>query len=230
MLQDRAHKDLSTRLFGEKNLPIEFGKFALTPLAERQYILRMMVKHPALGISIPQEMNWIRPLFDQVFEYQRSQFVNHPFAYITVRHGIVNSSTDDLWHTDGFSIKKPHGPEQNYVWCDRSPTQFLNQAFPLPDDFDAMKHNLHHYFQDHADENLIVEGKAGHVYIMDPYVVHRRVPENTGMQRTFVRISFVPIEIEDNKNTQNPAFPVINYTNQDLRLSLTRYAIDRYYH
>jgi len=47
--------------------------------------------------------------------------------------------------------------------------------------------------------------------MMDPYVVHRRPPISNGVVRTFVRISFTPIEIPDVNNTPNPLIPTQHY-------------------
>jgi len=46
------------------------------------------------------------------------------------------------------------------------------------------------------------------MYAMDPYMLHRRPPQTEGMVRTFVRISYVPILINDVNNTPNPLLPI----------------------
>lgn len=223
-MMSRSRRGVSIREFGQKNGPVEVSQIKLSPPTERQYILRMLIDDPKGGLAIPPELKWIFPLYGQAYLFQSFMFGPvHPFAYVTIRHGEVTTKTDDVWHTDGFSVKKPHGPEHDYIWCSDSPTEFLPQAFTFPADFDPMKHNVHQYFQDHADESLKVTGKPDTIYLTDPYVVHRRAPDNVGTFRTFVRVSFVPIEIEDNKNTPNPLKPTRVYTNTDLRLELSRY-------
>jgi len=50
----------------------------------------------------------------------------------------------------------------------------------------------------------------------EPYVIHRRPPNTQGIHRTFVRISFTPIEIMDINNTENPAIQT-NYTRDGIK-------------
>ncbi len=222
---ERAKKNLSLAYFKMPNHPLEVGHLALALPANRCYVLRMMVKSPRWGFSIPAELGWVRPLFDAAYAFQVANFPDHPFAYITTRHGLVTSETDDLLHVDGFSVRKEHGPEQNYTWTGSGApsTEFLEQGFDIPASFDPLKHNLHWYLQDHARMENLRPGKPGMIYCMDPYVAHKRPTMQEGTQRTFVRVSFVPIEIESNECSRNPAFPAVHYDNVDLRLSLSRY-------
>ena len=54
-------------------------------------------------------------------------------------------------------------------------------------------------------------------------MVHRRPSNTTGKQRTFVRISFIPIEIEDDTCTRNMLFPEKVYNRKDIREKLINY-------
>lgn len=146
------------------------------------------------------------------------------FVYITVRSGPVVSVTDDLWHVDGFSMRVPHPPEQNYIWSNCHGTEWLDQEFVLPSDFDPMRHNIHQYFQDRARPENIRVLEPHVLYGIDPYVVHRRPQVPAGVFRTFFRISFVPIEIEDDTCTVNPYLPREKpYARKDIRERLARY-------
>lgn len=191
--------------------------------APDQYVLRMMIKSPETNdFVIPDELKWLESAILACHKVQCERFVDHPYAYVTVRSGIVTSTTDDLWHVDGFSMRVPHPPEQNYIWTNVQPTEVLDQVFNLPEDFDPFKHNIHQYFQDHeAGEIITLEPER--FYMIDPYVVHRRPAVTAGIHRTFVRISFIPIEIEDDTCNQNPLLPRKSYGRSDIRHQLVRY-------
>lgn len=194
---------------------------------DEQYILRMMVRSPSTEtFKIPASLAWLENLILLCDSKQNSMAIQNPFVYITVRHGIVKSTTDDLWHVDGFSMRVPHIPEQNYIFASNNGTEVLEQNVRIPDDFDPMRHNIHHYFQDIADSANIRTLKENTVYLIDPYVIHRRPSVTAGIMRTFVRISFIPIEIEDDTCMVNPLIPRLNrYNRTDIRDVLQRYPV-----
>lgn len=225
-MEDRAERDLNLKFYDNLypmpcEAHIEPIKFIPT---EAQHILRMMIRAPwSHGFRIPKELQWLKPQIDAAYADHCLKFPSRPFIYITVRSGEVISITDDEWHVDGFSMRIPHQPEQNYIWTSSHPTEWLNQIFKFPHDFDPMKHNIHQYFQDNADETKIKTVRKQSWYIIDPYVVHRRPKVPPGTVRTMVRISFVPIEIQDNTCSRNPLMRPITYSHRDIRETLCRY-------
>jgi hypothetical protein len=183
----------------------------------------MLVKAPHTHLLIPKEVEWCTNLILHCSNVQKSNFVEHPFTYLTVRCGPTLDSDDDVWHTDGFSMKTPHLPEQNYLWSNHSGTESLEQCFfDIPRDFDPRVHNLHKYIQKRA-KGPVHKASDSTIIITDPYVVHRR-PKNTGW-RNMVRVSFVPIIIEDDANTPNPLIPVREFgqIGKDIRDRLSDY-------
>jgi hypothetical protein len=223
LLNERAKQNLSLSIYANAGQRLHYWLVDLnTP--QDQYILRMPILTPdSKGWQIPDSLNWIYPALNIVREKQMLLGVWHPFVYVTVRAGVVRSTTDDLWHVDGFSMRKPHAPEQNYIWSDVYGTEFLPQNFDIPADFDAFKHNLHQYFQDRASVAPVTLN-TGCLYQIDPYNVHRRPTVPKGTQRTFLRISFVPVEIEDDTCMQNPLMaPRAPYNREDIRKTLVRY-------
>jgi hypothetical protein len=196
--------------FNQHNYPMVVDRLELTRPKERQYVLRMPIRRYYSGFWIPKELEWCWPLIQVGFEHQKLIKINHAFAYLTVRSGIVDSQTDDEWHTDGFSTRITHLPEQNYIWSDTYPTEYVVKPIQFPCDFNPLRHNVHKYVQ-----SMLVIGAtkcwsvwSNCVYCLDPYVIHRRPKEAKGKQRTFVRLSFTPIEILDKNNTPNPLLPV----------------------
>ena len=204
---ERAKRIVSVSEFENNVQPIELSRIDVKCPHDNQYILRMCVSTDGVNYLIPDELKWLKPLFIEALTHQMNAVdVEKKFCYITVRHGLVTSVTDDEWHVDGFSTKIEHVPEQNYIWTNRIPTEYTNVSIKFPEDFDPLTHNINYYLQDNITEE-VKQCKENVLYCMDPYILHRRPSVSTGTKRTFVRISFVPIMIDDVNNTQNPLLP-----------------------
>jgi hypothetical protein len=222
----RSSQLLSLENYGKADGMILQCPLEVTPPAE-QMILRMMVRDPRFpGWKIPPDLAWLEQTIYEQAAIQSFLGIRLRFVYVTVRCGLVTSTTDDEWHVDGFSMRVPHLPEQNHIWSDCYPTEILDQQFSIPESFNPKLHNLHHYFQDHADPACILLLKPRNIAIIDPYVVHRRPQVPTGVRRCFFRISFVPIEIEDDTCTRNPLLPKRPYNRTDIRTKLTRWKVE----
>jgi hypothetical protein len=207
-IQERSTRPVSTKEFAYAGAPLNLGQYNLKCPFDHQYILRMVVRADGGEYCLPPELDWLRDLFARAVESQQQMGIDHPFCYVTVRHGAVSSTTDDEWHVDGFSVRVPHAPEQNYLWADRDGTEWADLSVAFPEDFDARVYNVNHYLQQWINEGNVSKCLDNTMYCMDPYIVHRRPPSSSSLaQRTFVRVSFVAIEIDDIRNTQNPLLP-----------------------
>ena len=205
---------LNLKQFAEVNEPISLGEHYVNPPKNEQRILRMLVRSPySNGLKLPNELNWLLPLIHNAEQFQQREIkISHPFLYVTVRHGVVNYSTDDEWHVDGFSMRYNHLPEANYIYNLGSfSTQCAIKSFNFPDEFDPLVHNIHSFFDKRIENSCIKTLQSGILYFIDPYVVHRRDPKSFGFFKTFVRISFTPIEIPDIMNTLNPLIETKHY-------------------
>ncbi len=229
-IRDRAQEPLGLDFYSQPNHPERVAKVALNPPQTRQYVLRCPIVIPGHELTIPDEMGWTADFVHTSFDYQRERVgVEQPYTYLTIRHGVVSSETDDAFHVDGFSMKVPHIPEQNYVWTDHKPTEVLAFGLDIPQDFDPLRHNIQYLIQDSIPEDALVEALDPEtVYAMDPYVFHRRPELTEKVSRTFLRLSMTPIPIDDVNNHTNPAFGVITSTYDgvvDFRNKLERYPI-----
>jgi hypothetical protein len=203
----RAHQLVGLAGFRDAGLPIPTGNMVLDcPLGE-QYILRMAIRADGGEFIVPSELGWIREALEASIQSQKTLGVDHPFCYVTIRHGLVKSQTDDEWHVDGFSTKVPHLPEQNYVWTNHTGTECADLAVEFPADFNPLRHNVNGYLSRFVSPENVMALTPGVLYAMDPYMLHRRPPQTGGKVRTFVRITHVPIEINDVNNTVNPLLP-----------------------
>lgn len=208
----RAFTALNLKKFNANLSPDKVFEYKLNCPEEDQHILRMMVKEPHSEFMIPEELSWCRDLILKCNDTQKENNIRHGYCYVTVRHGIHKCTTEDIWHTDGYSEVITHIPEQNYIVTNGDfTTEYINMPIKFPKDFDALKHNIVTYINDKVNaiskEDLLSRIKKAlpnTVYVFDPYVIHRRPPEAFGTKRTFVRVTFVPIEIHDDNCTINP--------------------------
>jgi len=218
--EERFSRILNLQQYQEINDPLRVRTLSPLPDSDEQMILRMLVEAPySKGLQLPTELLWTLEIIETAKQFQKEIIrIAHPFIYVTVRHGVVTSVTDDEWHVDGFSMKYSHLPEANYLFTlGEHPTQFTRQSFVLPDDFDPLKHNIHTFFQGRVEKDNVRQLDAGTLYLVDPYVVHRRPPLTQGIHRTFVRISFTPIEIPDVNNTENPLIRTDHYVTDGVK-------------
>ena len=202
---ERAKQPLSLEYFGSE--PVKVLNYSLDLPKEDVYILRMCISRQLdfNRFYLPKEYRFLRGFINECLTWQKYVIgINHPFMYLTIRKGPIKSVTDDEWHVDGFSMRYNHLPEQNYIWCDSYPTEWTS-AKPDLKYFDPLKDNIHKRFKKNPMRKTINKNT---IYCLDPYVIHRRPSiEGYNIDRTFIRLSFVPIEIKDINNTPNPALP-----------------------
>lgn len=208
-ISKRARKIFNLKQFNKNNYPELVRYIKVYCPYERQYVLRMLIKEAYNSFKIPEELKWIEPIVEEAYRYQKEVVkIEHSFCYVTIRHGLVTSVTDDEWHVDGFSTLISHIPEQNYGWANCYATECIIKKIKFPKDFNSLVHNAHPFIQSKINkQDNLFNIPSNMLFCFDPYVIHRRpqVPEDT--IRTFVRVSFDPIEIKDINNTPNPLIP-----------------------
>lgn len=205
-IYERAFHALNLKYFNALNRPVVLDYMDIDVPKESCYILRMLIKRPDSRLSLPKELAWVYPLINAALKNQALFKIRQPFIYLTIRSGYIQAENNDVWHTDGFSMRISHIPEQNYGWCSTFPTEYTALPIKFPKDFNPLVHNIHSFIQNEVEKNnsqvKSVPDKT--LFLFDPYVIHRRPVINDLFRRTFVRISFCPIEIEDKNNTINP--------------------------
>jgi len=227
----RGERMLNLQQFNNRNNPEYVRHWTPRLQPPDQYILRMLIRKPHGNFMIPKYLEWLRTFIVHSLEFQQTAIgITHPYCYITVRSGLVTSTTDDEWHLDGFSTNISHLPEQNYIWCDSFGTEFTSIPIEFPSDFSGSRHNINHYIQDTLalKPQPIVTAHPDRIYCFDPYVIHRRPQIPNGIRRTFIRLSFIPIEIIDDNCTRNPLLPTPIYGRhavKDFRDKLERYKV-----
>ncbi len=215
---DRAVRTINLGEFSRECLPAKIRKLALKVPAHDQYILRMLVMRSGQRVlRLPTECEWTWPLACRALE-NLSSGVDwlETFAYLTIRNGLVTSTTDDEWHVDGFSTRVPHLPELNFVWADNYPTECVTGPVEFPKEFDPRRHNVNTFLARRLGSNMIEEFAPKTVYAVDPYVLHRRPAVPAGVRRCFVRLTLAHVEIDDVHNTPNSVLPT-SYTRDSVR-------------
>lgn len=159
--------------------------------------------------KIPKSLDFLKEIILQLANYDALRTgIEHSWCYITIRHGSIQSVTDDEWHFDGSSFRTDIIPERNYILVDgRHTTEYKIGNLHIPDDFDPIKHNLFTFASKQLYGNPIYSISPNRWYLLSPFVLHRRPPIKEDVVRTFYRICFSDIEGRDINNTPNPLLP-----------------------
>ncbi len=215
--------------------PIDMGLVAEIPDCSVN-VLRMPLKFPKSSTwmtpgnqyRIPQELKGLVPLIKRVAEYEK--FINkdhdHWFCHVTFDHSRVRADEYHRFpgfHGDGIQGTKltpKEIVEHSYILATDPPTEFCLQPFFLKH-LDEAKHNFFLEFDRQAKEANIYGSLPNHLYLIDPYMVHRTPKIKQEQDRLFVRITYAPIELQHPKNTNNPLFPGQEYRERvDIRQNL----------
>ena len=156
--------------------PKVLGEFDLEP-SEFCYVQYLPIALPRSKIAVPPNLQWVMPLLDCV----PIKVTDH--VYLTVKHMFV-SGTDcgnrPGWHSDGFGTD-----DLNYIWCDRSPTEFAIQPFTLSADCTTSMQEMEEQFV-HGTE---VVYPPNTLLLLDQGVIHRTPTYCEPGYRAFVKIS-----------------------------------------
>lgn len=178
------------------------------PELETQMVLRMLVRPKYGSFVIPSELKYLEEIILSLAKIDASYTgIQDSFCYVTVRHGLPFSKTDDEWHFDGASFRVELIPERNYIWFNHTPTEYKIGNLNFPDDFDPCEHNLFQFAEKQLENATIKQTECKKWYLLNPFCLHRRSPKTPNESRTFVRIAFTDVEGRDVNNTQNPLLP-----------------------
>lgn len=203
-----------------------------------QNILRMPIKFPNTAYKVPIELRHLMPLIRRVADYE--SFINKDhaatFAHITFDKSKVNPGEHHRFpgfHGDGYQGSKLTPKitvEHSYILTTNPPTEFCLQPFFL-NHLDEAKHNMFLEFDKQARKENIYQSLPNHLYLIDPYMVHRTPKITEAVERLFLRITFTFSELEHPKNTMNPMFPPYQYKDRiDIRQALSKNEFDIPYH
>lgn len=207
-------KIFSQEKFKYPYLPLYLGEYQFNYDLKNTDInvLRLLIRQNSslLNIELPKEIEFAEDFIIKQINYHWNFYPENRncFIYLTIRCCTAQTCYYDnakSWHIDGFQGTKltRHIPEQQIFWSNVNPTEFLLQPFFI-DGLDPSKHNIHGYFQNNANDDLIYKGIEQGVYLINPYNIHRASKDNYLGNRIFVRLTFSPVVIDDPTNTLNP--------------------------
>lgn len=216
--------------------PIDLGHSRLSLEAlglETVNVLRMPIKYPDTEFRLPVEIKPFWTLIERVAEYEAgfNERWAECFVHITVDRRRVKAETTHRYpgfHGDGvqgakFSQKTYTPIEHSYILTSAPPTEFCLQPFFFQHLNDG-RHNIFHEMEVQMRDSNIFGTLPWHLYLLDPYMVHRTPPIVEDVDRIFVRITFAYSELMNPHNTNNPLFKEQKYTERhDIRKFLTLY-------
>lgn len=171
-----------------------------------QRILRMLIKAKySYELLIPEELEWLREDIEHLMtedKYRTEIPSRDSWIYVTVRHG-PEPEPDNAWHLDGASLRVELIPERNYIFTRGAPIKYATGTFEPPLFFDPLEHNLFDAIMDYGDLSKVQFAPENQWLLLNPNCFHA----GTSLKycwRTFVRVTFVDIEIRDARCTQNP--------------------------
>lgn len=141
------------------------------------YVQYLPIALPGDIWRIPPNLMWVAPLMNCVEVWATD------YVYLTVKHVFVSGSdcgNRPGWHSDGFGTD-----DLNYIWCDRSPTEFAIQPFKLSADCSTSMQEMEDQFV-HGTE-IVYPPKT--LLLLDQGVIHRTPTFCAPGYRTFVKIS-----------------------------------------
>lgn len=201
-------------------------------------VLRMPLKFSGTMYGIPEELKSLTGLIKRVAEYEAFINPNHEkmFCHITYDRSVVMPGQYHRFpgfHGDGIQGTKltpKVNVEHSYILATSPPTEFCLQPFFLKH-LDEAKHNFFLEFDKQAHECNVYRSLSGHLYLIDPYMVHRTPKIAEQVERTFVRITYAFTELQHPKNTVNPMFEGQKYQSRvDVRENLCKNEFDVPYH
>lgn len=224
--------------FLSPRLPIDMG---WTDTDDWKYcqtnVLRMPLKFPDTHYRIPQALSALMPLIMRCAEYE--SFINPEhdkcFCHITFDRSKVEAGQFHRYpgfHGDGIQGTKltpKVNVEHSYILATAPPTEYCLQPFFLKH-LDEAKHNYFLEFDKQAKETNMFKSLPNHLYLIDPYMVHRTPHITETVQRIFVRITYAFTELQHPKNTLNPCFAGQEYEKRiDIRENLCKFEFETPY-
>jgi hypothetical protein len=192
-------------------------------------VLRMPLKFPGTNYRVPQDLKPLYEMIKRAAEYETWINPDHDkaFCHITVDHSTVPAGQYHRYpgfHGDGVQgtkITPKINVEHSYILTNNPCTEFCLQPFFLQH-LDEAKHNFFLEMDRQAKDVNIYRTLPFHMYLIDPYMVHRSPKMVQDTTRIFIRITYTFSELQHPKNTVNPLFNGQDYAKRvDIRQNLT---------
>ena len=195
-------------------LPIDLGVASIENIQKCPNVLRMPLKWwESEDIKVPEEFSYIQSILHRIFTYDKchNPLYHLQAAHITHDTRIVEEGKthrfpgfhgDDL---QGGSFPEKEIVAHSYILTSDPGTEFCLQPFFVGHIEDSHERHFTEFDKQAQEDNIYVT-RPGHLYLMDPYSVHRTPLETTPGPRTFLRITFSTANMLLPHNTVNPMF------------------------
>lgn len=193
-------------------LPIDLGPTDMGVVAQCPRVLRCTIKPVGtLKVSLPVELLPMKPVLERLLEYEYmiNPGLENFEAHLTLDHGVVPAGHTQRFpgfHGDGLQggkFKEKLVCEHSYISSTGKGTEVCLQPFFLKH-LDEDIYNIFKTFDQQAEEVNVYGTIPGHVYLMDPYVVHRTPLFEVETVRSFFRLTIANNELPIEYNTLNP--------------------------
>lgn len=202
------------RKYTNPRLPIDLGTADVNQIQAVPNVLRMPLKWwDSEEINVPAEFLPIKGLLERIFTYDKchNPLYESQVAHVTHDTRIIEEGKthrfpgfhgDDL---QGGAFPEKEVAAHSYILTTNPGTEFCLQPF-FVGHLDDTHERLFTEFDKQASEENIYTVKSGHIYLMDPYAVHRTPLHTIPGPRTFLRITFSTKNMLLPHNTLNPMF------------------------
>jgi len=202
------------RKYTNPRLPIDLGTASVEKIQSVPNTLRMPLKWwDSEEINLPEELLPIKAILERIFTYDKchNPLYTSQAAHIThdtreieegKTHRFPGFHGDDL---QGGAFPEKEVAAHSYILTTNPGTEFCLQPF-FVGHLDDTHERLFTEFDKQASEENIYTVKSGHIYLMDPYAVHRTPLHTIPGPRTFLRVTFSTANMLLPHNTLNPMF------------------------
>lgn len=202
------------RKYTNPRLPIDLGVANVEAIQSCPNTLRMPLKWwDSQEINIPEELLPIKGILHRIFTYDKchNPLYESQVAHITHDTRIIEEGKthrfpgfhgDDL---QGGAFPEKETIAHSYILTTNPGTEFCLQPFFVGHLDDSHERHFTEFDKQASEENIYTT-KAGHIYLMDPYAVHRTPLHTIPGPRTFLRVTFSTKNMLLPHNTLNPMF------------------------
>jgi len=207
-------------------LPVDLGPVEMKLIKECPRVLRTTIK-PAgtLEVRLPQELAAVEAIVKRLlyYEYMINPDLKDFHAHLTLDHGLVEAGKTQRfpgWHGDGLQggkFKEKLVCEHSYIGASSCPTELCLQPF-FVEHLNEDLYNFFKAFDQQALESNVYRVLPNHVYLFDPYIVHRTPTITEDTERAFIRLTIANQELAIEYNTLNPMWDEVRpETKLDIR-------------
>ena len=202
------------RKYTNPRLPIDLGTASVDAIQSCPNTLRMPLKWwDSEDIQIPAELLPMKSILHRIFTYDKchNPLYKSQVAHITHDTRVIEEGKthrfpgfhgDDL---QGGAFPEKETIAHSYILTTNPGTEFCLQPFFVGHLDDSHERHFTE-FDKQASEKNIYTTKADHIYLMDPYAVHRTPLHTIPGPRTFLRVTFSTKNMLLPHNTLNPMF------------------------